>query len=197
MNRVQQRYAEAVHSSNLAVDPKTVMSDSDTLCAMSWAGRALSTGRGLDGEPIKKTPLSVPLERLFAGDNNAVHDIVRQIAGMAYEHSFKLRLKLNRTEARMIAEACLAWYRNGTCTACEGRGRVLIAGTRTLSDKGCPECCGSHIPARWRTPGKIPFERQFRPEWRDLARWLVVQMDDACGRAGPEAMKALAPRLDL
>lgn len=195
--RIQDRYATAVHSSDLGVDGKTFMSDSDTLGAYGIAGRALEVGMTSTGEPVTPSPLAVPLERLFAGDNNAVYDIVRQLADMAHEHSFRLRLKISHTQARDIAEACLAWHRNGTCAACEGRGYALIPGTKTLSENECQDCCASHIPARWRTPGRMPFERQFRPEWRELARWLVSQMEAAAGRAGPEAMKALAPRMDL
>jgi len=197
MIRIQDRYASAVHSSNLGVDAKTHMSDSDTLGAYGIADRVLEDGVTSTGEPVTPSPLAVPLERLFAGDNNAVYDIVRQLAETAYEHSFRLRLKIGRTEARDIAEACLAWHRSGTCQSCEGRGYTLIPGTKTLSENECQDCCASYIPARWRTPGKLPFERQFRPEWRELARWLVSQMETAAGRAGPEAMRALAPRLDL
>jgi hypothetical protein len=196
-SRIQDRYATAVHSSDLGVDGKTTMSDSDTLGAYGIAGRVLEEGMTRDGTPITPSPLAVPLERLFAGDNNSVYDIVRQLAEMAHGHSFRLKVKISRTQARDIAEACLAWHRNGTCRTCEGRGYALITGTKSLSERECQDCCAGHIPARWRTPGKLPFERQFRPEWRDLARWLVSQMEAAAGRAGPEAMKALAPRLDL
>lgn len=201
-SRIQDRYATAVHSSDLGVDEKTVMSDSDTLGAMGLAGRTLDTGwktTGPDGqgEPVTPVPLAVPLERLFAGDNNAIYDIVRALVAMALQQRVKLKIRISRAECKEMAQMCLAWHRYGTCPTCEGRGYALIPGTKTLSGNECQDCCAGHIPERWRTPGKLPFERQFRPEWRDLARWLVSQMEAAAGRAGPEAMKALAPRLDL
>lgn len=186
--KIQDRYASAVRSSNLGVDGKTVMSDSDTLGAYGLADRALTTGRAGDGTPVRPCPLAVPLERLFAGDNNAAYEIVRMMSEMAFHHSFTLRLKISRVECTDMAKACLAWHRDGVCQPCEGRGYALIPGTKTLSDRECPTCRGSR---------KMPFERQFRTEWRELARWLVSEMARASGHAGPAAMRALAPSLEL
>jgi hypothetical protein len=188
MSTIQNRYASAVHSSNLGVDAKTRMSDSDTLGAYGLADRALTTGRTSDGTPVRPCPLAVPLERLFAGDNNAVYDIVRMLAEMAHAHSFKIKLKIKLVECTDLARACLAWHRDGTCKACEGRGYALIPGTKTLSDRECLACRGSR---------KIPFERNIKPEWRELARWMVSEMTRASGYAGPAAMRALAPSLNL
>lgn len=191
--KIQNRYASAVHSSNLAVDGKTHMSDSDTLGAMGLAAHALETGwrptgPGGQGEPVRPVPLAVPLERLFSGDNRAVYQIVRDLAKLAHEHSFKIDCRIKRVQCADLARACLAWHRDGACPACEGRGYALIPGTKTLSERECPECRGSR---------KIPFERQFRPEWRELARWMVTEMTRASGYAGPAAMRALAPTLEL
>lgn len=193
MTKIQDRYASAVHSSNLVVDGKTYMGDSDVLGAAGLADKALTTGwrpTGPDGqgEPVRPSPVAVPLERLFAGDNRAAYEIVRILAEMAHEHSFKLKTKISRVHCADMARACLAWHRDGTCKPCEGRGYQLIPGTKTLSERECPECRGSR---------KMPFERQFRPEQRELARWLVSEMARASGHAGPAAMRALAPQLEL
>lgn len=187
-SRIQDRYATAVHSTDLGVDGKTTMSDSDTLGAYGIASRVLEDGMTSDKKPITPSPLAVPLERLFAGDNNAVYDIVRQLAEIAYEHSFKLKVKIKPVQARDMAKACLAWHRNGTCKPCGGLRWLRVPGSTSLSNNECQSCGGT---------GKRPFEYQFPPDWRELARWLVSQMEAAAGRAGPEAMKALAPRLDL
>jgi len=197
MTKIQDRYASAVHSSNLVVDGKTYMGDSDVLGAMGIADRVLTQGMTSDGTPVRPSPVAVPLERLFAGDNRAAYEIVRILAEMAHEHSFKLKTKISRVHCADMARACLAWHRDGTCKTCEGRGYALIPGTKTMSERECQECCPSHVPARWRTPGKMPFEREFRPEWRELARWLVSEMARASGHAGPAAMRALAPQLNL
>ena len=188
MSRIQNRYASAVHSSSLDSRPETVMSDSDTLGAYGLADRALTTGWKVTGPsgqgyPVKPVPLAVPLERLFAGDNNAAYDIARMLADMAHEHSFKLKIKITQVQARGLAEACLAWHRHGTCKACGGRKWALIPGTVSLSGNPCDVCNGT---------GKMPFDRQFRQEWRPLAGWLVSELARAAGHAGPAARKSLA-----
>lgn len=188
MNKIQNRYSSAVHSSNLNVDGRTYMSDSDTLGAYGIADRVLTTGQTSDGTPVRPCPLAVPLERLFAGDNRAAHDIVRMLADMAFEHSFSLEVKISKPHAADMARACLAWHRDGACKPCGGHGKSLITGTKTLSERDCPDCRGS---------GKRMFEREFRPEQRELARWLVAEMTRASGYAGPQAMRALAPQLNL
>lgn len=188
MTKIANRYASAVHSSNLVVDGKTYMGDSDVLGAYGIADRVLNTGKTSDGQNVRPAPLAVSLERLFSGDNRATYEIVRVLAEMAHEHSFKINCRIKRVQCVDLARACLAWHRDGACKPCEGRGYALIPGTKTLSERECPECRGSR---------KMPFERQFRPEWRELARWLVSEMARASGHAGPAAMRALAPQLNL
>lgn len=187
MATIKERYSTAVHSKALTVDPKTTMSDTDVLSAMGWAGKYLERGRNAHGEPIKPAPLAVPLERLFAGDNNAAHEVVRVLGEAVYAESWHIRVKISRGQAADMARACLAWHRDGRCKPCGGLGQVVISGTRTLGDS-CPSCHGA---------GKIALEANFRQEWRDLARWAVAEMDRAAGRAGPEAMRALAPKMEL
>lgn len=197
MTKIQNRYASAVHSSNLGVDENTVMSDTDVLGAMGIADRVLNVGMTSSGTPVRPFPLAVPLERLFAGDNNAAYDIVRTMAEMVWYEARRVKVKLGRVEAKEMAQACLAWHRDGVCKPCGGHGYALIPGTISLSSHECPACCGDHIPSAWRTPGKRPFELEFKPLHRELARWLVSEMSRASGYAGPAAMRALAPSLNL
>ena len=187
MATIKERYAQAVHSKALTVDPKTVMSDTDVLGAMGLAGKYLASGRNAMGEPIKPAPLAVPLERLLAGDNNAAHEVVRVLGALVFEQSWTIRVRITRGQAEDMARACLAWHRDGRCNPCGGLGELVIPGTRTLGAQ-CGHCHGT---------GKIAFEPHFRHEWQELARWAVAEMDRAAGRAGPEAMKALAPKLSL
>lgn len=188
MSKISNRYASAVHSSNLGVDEKTVMSDTDVLGAMGIADRVLNVGMTSSGTPVRPCPLAVPLERLFAGDNNAAYDIVRTMAEMVWYEARRIKVKLGRVEAKEIAQACLAWHRDGVCKPCGGHGYALIPGTISLSSHECPACRGS---------GKRLFEREFKPLHRELARWLVSEMSRASGYAGPAAMRALAPSLNL
>jgi hypothetical protein len=189
---IEGRYASAINARNLVVDEKTTFSDSDVLGAMGLADRRLTTGwvpTGRDeGYSIKPAPLAVPLARLLAGDNKASHDIVAILAQLAFERSWVLKVKIGRATAHDMACACLAWHRNGRCDPCGGHGKTIIPGTKTLSDHDCPKCRGS---------GKVAFERNFRQEWQELARWLVVEIERASAIAGPQAMKAIAQRMEL
>lgn len=176
---IQDRYATAVRSSCLTVDERTRMSDTDVLGAMGLADRALTAAGH---------PLSVALERLFAGDNKASTTIVEVLMQMARGKAPALRTDITTAQARDMAKACLAWHRDGTCKPCGGHGQHVIPNTTTLGGAICKPCRGS---------GRVPFEKQFRHEWRELARWLVAEMEREQGRAGPAAMQAIAPRLDL
>jgi hypothetical protein len=99
-----------------------------------------------------------------------------------------MRIKISRPVAHDMACACLAWHRNGRCTACGGHGLTLIPGTKTHSEHECQPCRGS---------GKVLFDQQFRQDHQQLARWLVSEMERAAGRAGPIAMRSLADDMEL
>ena len=192
--KITDRYATAISSSNLKASKEAhkaeshVSDDIEILGAMGLADRDLTRGFMTDGTPVKPAPLAVALERLFAGDNNAAHDIVRKLASMAYAYSRGIRVKLNRPTAHDMACACLAWHRNGRCRPCGGHGLTLIPGSKTHSSHACQECKGT---------GMVPFDKQFRPEHREIAHWLVMQMQRELGRAGPQAMRLLSNTMDL
>jgi hypothetical protein len=200
MATIAERYSVAVHAKSLVVDERTTMSDSDVLGAMGIADRRLTegfvrTGRDGQGYPVKPAPLAVSLARMFAGDNAATHDIVRQLSEMAFDQSWALKVKISRVQADDMAKSCLAWHRNGTCQACGGHGKMKIPGTPALDENS--NCKACYDPILRASTGKIPFDRSFRHEWRELARWLDEQMTREVGRAGPMAMAAIAPKLEL
>lgn len=196
---IDERYRTAINASNLGSDERTFRSSSDVVGAMAVADRRLTdgwvtTGPG-EGYSIKESPLSVPLARLLAGDQRAAIHIVNMLAKMVWSHaeSERVKPKINRMVAYDLAAACLAWHQHGTCKVCGGHGYDLIAGTKTLSERECHPCRGT---------GKILFDERVdpdrrHPERRQMGRWLLVEMERALGRAGPEAMKAIAPRMDL
>lgn len=193
---IKTRYASAVHSSNLTVrsgkhataDAETVIGDPEVLGAYGLADRDLERGHDRNGKTFNPAPLAVPLERLFSGDARAAHDIVRILSELAFDQSRHLGVKLSQVQATDMARATLAWFRNGTCQPCGGRGKPAIKDSPVLSSKDCDHCKGT---------GKILFERQFRHEWRPLALWMKERMEDESAKAAPAAMKKLAGKMDL
>lgn len=177
--KITDRYASAIRSSNLKHDERSTHADTDVLGAFGIAdGRLSACGHAL----------SVPLTRLFMGDLKAAGEIVAVLAVMARGKAPALQTDITKAQAEDMARACLAWHRDSTCKACGGHGRFVIKGSTTIGGAICKTCKGT---------GKVLFEKQFRHEWRDLARWLVSEMEREQGRSGPEAMKALGRELDF
>ena len=172
--KITDRYASAINSRTLTVDPKTTMSDTDVL--------------GAYGLAAKRAPLAVALSRLLAGDNHAQAEVVQHLADDAWRHARYLRVKCSPVEAADLARACLAWYRHGACKPCGGHGKLKIPGTVTLGVEDCPACRGF---------GRMPLEAQVIEHHRELARRLVAMMERGLATAGPAAMERLAPRMEL
>lgn len=171
---IQDRYASAIRSSNLQTDERTTYSDTDVLGAFGLAGR--------------EHPLAVALQRLFLGDNGAASEIVEMLAQMARGKANASRLKMTVIQAEGMAKACLAWHRHSACAPCGGHGLLVIPGTKTLGSQECKACRGT---------GKRPFEQEFHHSFRGIAIWLVSEMEREQARAGAEAMKKIAPKLEL
>lgn len=188
MATVTERYAAAVHSKSLTVDERTAYSDTDVLAAYGIADRNLERGFDGRGRSFTPAPLAVPLERLFAGDHKAAHEIVLILAGKAFMEARRLGVKLSQPQAHDMACMMLAWFRNGTCQPCGGRGKPTIKDSPVMTAHDCDHCLGT---------GKILFYKQFRYEWKPLAEWLKDEMDRACARAAPAAMRFLRDQMDL
>ena len=172
--KITERYASAVNSTNLKSRPDTTYSDTDVLGAFGKAG--------------VKHPLATALTRLFSGDNHAVREIVAILADDVWRRARLVEVKLTRVQSEDMARAVLAWHRDGVCRPCSGHGYLRINGAPTISDAECPACRGTR---------KVPFERQFHADRRELARWLQAQIEREQAEAGQAAMRALAPRLDF
>lgn len=180
--KVTDRYASAVHSSNLKTKTETTYSDTDVLGAMGLAGKAVRHD-GREG-----VPLAAALLRLFSGDNGAMREIIEITSRMAWGKAKALRVRMTRVQSEDMARAVIAWHRNGTCTKCGGHGFKIIPGTLTVGDAECSSCHGE---------GKVPFDSQFSEEHQLLARFVLTHIEREQSSAGPAAMAALAPRLDL
>lgn len=169
--RITERYTTAVNSGSLAVDERTTWSDSDVLGAVGYAAREKALGFAL-------------LRLLADGKPEPVTSI---LADMAFRRARTLKVKLSQVQAGDLAKAVLGWYRHGTCQPCGGTGFKVIPGTPALGDS-CPHCGGT---------GRMPFDRQFPEDRRELARWLSGEIDRSQAEAGKAAMAKLAPRLEL
>jgi len=169
--RVIERYASAIHATSLKSDPATYMSDTDVLGAMGLAG--------------KQYPLGAALTRLLEG--GGAGDAIDALAEMVFKRARTERVKLTSIGARDVATAVIAWHRHGTCQPCGGRGHVLIAGA-PVNGETCPHCSGL---------GKMPLERNFAQSLRGLAKWASSEIDYSISSAAHEAMRKIAPRLDL
>lgn len=165
------RYASAVRSSNLRSQPNTTFSDPDVIGAFGFAG--------------KHEPLGVALQRLFTGDNTAAKSVIDVLADKLLG---QFSGKLNAAGSRRVAAAVLEWNRNSVCPVCHGSAYEVVPGTPSLSDKECKACRGT---------GKKLFQKQFHKSDLTYADWAQVQIEIAQSRAGQEAMKAIAPSLDL
>lgn len=174
MSNIIDRYSGAVRSGNMASKPDTTYSDSDVMGAAGLAG--------------KRVPLGMALLRLFVGDNHAAGAVVEILTDKAVGKAYRMGNECSRVEATDIARAVLAWHRDGACKCCAGHGVKLIPGTTTLGDDACRPCRGT---------GRVPFDRQFSMERLELARWLAAEIDAEQAKAGPEALRLLAPRLTI
>jgi hypothetical protein len=169
--KLLERYSQAVNSENLSVEYRTTWSDTDVLGAAGLAGR--------------HNPLGLALTRLFA--DGKPEAAILALTELAFKRARTLRVKMGRVEAETLSKAVLGWYRHGRCQPCGGTGYQTIPGTPVQGDQ-CPACQGTAM---------IPFERQFQHEVRGLAQWLGAEIDRAQAAAGSDAMRALAPRLEL
>lgn len=183
--KICDRYASAVHSSNLKSRETTIYSDSDVLGAAGLAAKAeLHSG-------LRGAPLAIALARLFGGDNSAAREIVDLMADAVWAKAFSQNIKLRRVEAGDMARAILAWQRDGVCRPCGGHGFELIPGTPHFSGRDCGACNGTRKRLLTKEFKNFGIERL------DLVHWLLAELQRETSKAGPAMMAALAPRLDL
>lgn len=182
--KIQERYASAVNASNLKSSPETIYSNCDVLGAYGIADRRLSSGEG----HFSKHPLAVPLERMFTGDKSAADEVVRVLSEVIRKKADALRVDMRKMRAPDMARIVLGWFRHPACRVCGGHGFKIIKHTTTLGDSRCLPCNGT---------GKVLLELAFRVEHRELVAWVISQMEREVAMAGPAALKAIAPSLDL
>lgn len=172
--KFEDRYARAMRSSNLRSEEKSVHSGADIL--------------GAAGLAAKEHPLAIALLRLFNGDLGAVDRIIDLMTDMAVGKAYRLGREIDRVAASLLSRFVLDWYRDARCKACGGHGFKRMKAAPTLSDQQCTACEGA---------GRRNFESMFPPERLELAKWLAAELERETALAGPAAMAALAPRLEV
>jgi hypothetical protein len=138
------------------------------------------------GLASKRHPLAAALTRLFLGDSRGVADVITHLVAELGRHRDAREWPQSQKED--LARAVIAWHRDGVCTDCGGHGYERVPGTPALSANPCKTCDGS---------GRIPFDRKFRARQLPVARWLLAEIQSTQAQAGVEAMRTLAPRLEL
>jgi len=171
--RYQERYACSVNSSNLTVDERTTWADSDVIGAAGMAAHHF--------------PLGVALMRLFDGSGSA-QEVIESMADEAMRKRNAMRIKISRVEVEDLCRAALAWHRAGTCPECGGTRKQLIPGTPHLSEIDCVPCNGS---------GRMLYRNIIAESRIPLFEWLIAAIKREQVNAGCQAMRNLAPRLDL
>ncbi len=173
--KFEERYATAIRTSNLKSEPNTTVSSTDIL--------------GAAGAASRQHALAFGLMRLLLGDNGNVGSIIETMAEKAVGKAYRIGLEeIDWQGARTLARIVLEWYRDPTCKTCGGHGFKRMQNAPALSDQACTACRGH---------GQRDFDAMFPPTRILLARWLAVELEREIGLAGPAAMRALAPRLDL
>ena len=169
--RILDRYNTACHARSLKSEPGTTWSDTDVLAAAGIAARV--------------EPLGIALARMLSG--GGASGVISILAIEAYERGYRINQRVTPRQAGDIAMAVLAWYRHGTCQPCAGTGFKRIVDTPSLGDE-CGHCDGG---------GRLPFDKQFIHEHREIAIYLRDEIGRTQARAGQAAMRKIAPLFDL
>lgn len=170
--KVLERYNTAIHASSLKPDANTTYADLDVIGAAGLAARY--------------EPMGIALARMLGGGGQG--EVIEVMADAAFRRSQSIKGgRLTRLQAADISRAVMAWFRDGRCDPCGGTSYRIIPGTPSLGDD-CPVCKGT---------GKLLFDKQFKPEWREVANWLRGEVERSQANAGQIAMRKIAPMLDL
>lgn len=134
MTSVPERYARAVHSSNLRGSDVRLV-DVDVLTAAGWAGQ--------------QAPLAAVLHRAMASPSSTA--ATRSARGVMRTHALR---RANATRypyaaATRAADAVLTWLLHPQCPRCHGVRFEPVPTAARLSAVACPACCGTgkaHAP---------------------------------------------------
>lgn len=102
---------------------------------------------------------------------------------------------MRQSVASNIAERVLKWHLTDTCSACNGRGYELVAGTQIVSDTLCTEC--NNEREGYLGMGRPPVERRLKKTHREAGRWLASEFAQMLTYVLSEMAQRLRPSLDI
>jgi hypothetical protein len=173
MSSIQERYAQAIRSSNLTCDVNTTFSDLDVIGAMAFADARLSRR----DEWGRSRPGACGISRLLAGDDREAKRAVQSVAHRVWARAASAGFDLVWKDAENIAKSCFAWMEHGGCRICAG----------SMSKRAtCSNCDGS---------GRISFVKGFSAEHYPFAKWAVQEIVADLSVAGAEAGRAIAEQM--
>lgn len=168
--KFQDRYAGALRTKDLRSNASSTHSASDVV--------------GAAGLTAREYPASIELLRFFAGDNRGAPKVVSYLADVISGRAYRTGAQMTRVEAEDMARSILAWYRDGRCPACSGRGFGAIEGAPMLSGKACPACHGAR---------RVAFEGAFDAGRLELATWLRARVERELALGAADAKRRLGP----
>jgi hypothetical protein len=173
----QDRYARAIESSRLVIDPDR-LTDADVLLAAGWATQ---------GDPSRM--LALKLYRLQVGRYrdglaSALEEAERMLNGRLQRTGRKSGLP--PSARRAIVVATVRHWLDAACPYCEGRGHNVIDGTKTLSSENCRACYGA---------GKTPLLHIVPRAHVEHAQWLEDELNRLLGLVFGELARRIAQDL--
>lgn len=156
-----ERYSSVSETSDLTLRPTRC--DADVLLAAGYATAGNERGA-----------LALSVYRMkVTGDRAAFGPLVEDAIDRLIRRGVRAggRDKLNRPEARYIAETVMHWYLNDNCRHCTGRRYELIPGMQVTSANLCQTCSGT---------GRHPLEQVIKKTRVEPARWLAGELDAMC-----------------
>lgn len=166
----EERYLRAICATKLTLDVDTTH-DIDQLIAA-----------GLVGAKSRRAGQALAVARWKGGDN-AVRDSLTDELAIAMRNEALRGMRkgghlrccdakpFTPASMRSTAAALMAWWRDGRCNLCRGRGHPLLPGCPAVDEtRMCFACEGT---------GTRPLERVVRREHQPVVNWLLAELSAA------------------
>lgn len=165
---INEKVARATRSSHL--QHKEQPSDIDTIGALGMAG-------------VENNLASAVFRLKYANEARFYPSALIIVTAECQRLQLKHNWPASSYKFAKLTKACLDYWLNDKCMACEGRGAETILGTPVLSNEACSVCHGST---------KLPKPSMATKEWDERFDMLLKRIEDLERRAGGDVMARLA-----